>query len=159
MKKIISFLKTRKAKVVIVLLLAFLLVNVVEIIVSSQIKSRNDEWGLKVTTSNVSPTGLTMTIERGESEKSEEFMTGQAYWLERRTLFGWKSLEPVDGHGPAFLAVAYGIKEGESRDFRRNWEHAFGRLRPGVYRICTEDRVGQIMTEQPVLYATFVVLF
>lgn len=183
-EKITNLMKKRVTKVIIVLVIVFMVINIVEIIVTSQTASRNKEWGLKLTVSNVSSTGLTMTIERDNSERSEELTVGDTYWVEKRTLFGWKPLEYVEGGSMSSGLLAWPLDDGDSKSFNKNWEKAFGKLGPGVYRISTDalierkkehnytaedfvrnpelkEQIEQELEKDPdpVVYATFVVLF
>ena len=176
-EKIKNLMKRRGIKVIIALLIVFMLINIVEIIVTSQTASRNKEWGLKLTVSNVSSTGLTMTIERNDSERTEVLSVGSSYWVEKRTIFGWTPLEFIEGGSMSPSLMTDDImKDGNSRSFKKNWERAFGKLEPGVYRIRTDayiigkwkpsaeeliknPELKDKIEKDPVLYATFVVLF
>lgn len=182
-EKIRKLLNKRVMKVIIIVLIAFVLLNIGEIIVTSQTASRNKEWGLKLTASNVSTTGLSLTMERENSERYEELTTGDSYWLEKRTLFEWKPLELEEGKSLGFLAIGYPLDDGDSQIWNYvNWEDSYGELGPGIYRIAKDasfQRVSKYSMEEllfnpelkaeqerereqdpdPIVYATFVVLF
>lgn len=173
-EKIANLLKKRVTKVIIVVLVAFIIINIAEIIISSKTTSRNEEWGLKMTTSNVSSTGLSLIMERENSERSEKLSPAGIYRLYKRTVFGWKPLGLKEGKRIDVIGTNAPIANGESQTLEQDWEDEFGKLGPGVYRISKEfvindkwetslkeviknpelrDRIG----ETPVLYATFVV--
>lgn len=161
-KRIVS-----KLKIITGVIAILLIANGITIGVSSYLNSRDMEWQIQMSVSDVSPTGLKLTIERDLSERTEELIVGSDYWIQKRTLFGWKNLD--GGQGMITTALAIPIKEGERVDTRVDWEQGYGRLWPGVYRICKlsstqdcysyseEERV-ELNLEQK-LCATFLVLF
>ena len=150
-------MKKRVLKIVVIVLAAVLLLEGISIAVSCIFASRDKEWGLKLSASDVSSKGLTLTMERNNSQREEDLTVGSDYWVQRKTLFGWKGLEAADG-GIFFDAIGYPMNEGDSQSFKVNWENYFGRLWPGVYRIY-KNAVTDGQTASPTVYATFFVLF
>ena len=134
---------------------------------SAYANSQDKEWGLHLYATDVSSTGLTLTLQRYGSEREEELVTGGNYWLQEKTLTGWKDLETLDGETPAYFLVAYPMDEGDEQTWTCSWEHSFGKLSPGIYRISKESGVHGIgkyseeeikeLNLEPTVYATFIV--
>ena len=61
-------------------------------VASAYANSQDKEWGLHIYATDVSSTGLTLTMQRYDSEREEGLMTGGNYWLQEKTLTGWKDL-------------------------------------------------------------------
>lgn len=162
-------MKQKVIKIIVIVLAAVLLLEGISIATSSIFASRDKEWGLKLSAENVSSKGLTLTMERKNSEREEDLTVGDDYWVQRKTLLGWKDLKAVDEKGIVFHALAYDMNEGDSKTWNVRWEQGFGRLWPGVYRIykdaSTDDCYSHSEEEikeqnlNPTLYATFIVLF
>ena len=148
-----------------VIMVAWIVVVGVDVLVSSYFDARNDEWGLKLSVSDVSSKGLTLHLERDDSENEESLMYGRSFLVEKRTLIGWKSLTPKNGY--VFTAEGYLLEEMDSKSINLNWEGLFGGLSPGIYRIKKETSVHRYMSNQDErvdrleqeLYATFVVFW
>ena len=150
-------MKKRILKIVVIVLAAVLLLEGISIAVSSIFASRDKEWGLKLSASDVSAKGLTLTMERKNSEREEALTVGDDCWIQRKTLFGWKDVKAKSG-GIVFTSIGYPMNEGDSKSWNVNWENYFGRLWPGVYRI-NKSATTDGQTSETTLYATFIVLF
>lgn len=136
-------------------------------VASAYANSQDKEWGLHIYATDVSSTGLTLTLQRYGGEREEELVTGDDYWLQVKTLTGWKDLETLDGEIPPYFLVAYPMDEGDEKTWNENWEYSFGKLSPGIYRISkssstwdsskhSEEEIEELNLE-PTVYATFVV--
>lgn len=134
---------------------------------SAYADAQDKEWGLHLYATDVSSTGLTLTLQRYDSQREEELVTGGNYWLQEKTLTGWKDLETLDGEKPAYFLIAYPMDEGDEKTWTCSWEHSFGKLSPGIYRISkssstwgssrlSEEERAELNLE-PTVYATFVV--
>lgn len=91
-------------------------------------------WGITMTAADVTPTGLTLTITQSGGSVSGEFITGSWYQLDTLTSDGWHEL-------PLLLDVAwtdegYPIEPNGSRQYSHDWTSLYGKLPPGIYRIC-----------------------
>ena len=95
---------------------------------SSYSSSRDKEWGLKISASDISSTGLKLTLTRSNAEKTERLLTDDSYWLQKWTLFGWKYIDTVDGEGIVSIGVACSIENGEELNWNVDWERDFGKL-------------------------------
>ncbi len=163
------FVKNKVIKVVVIVLVAVLLLEGISIAVSSVFASRDKEWGLKLSVSGVSSKGLTLTMERNDSEKEENLTVGDDFGIQRKTLLGWKDLKTSDGNGIVFHSIGYPMNDGDSKTWNLQLNRVFGRLWPGVYRIykdaSTDDCYSHSEEEikeqnlNPSLYVTFIVLF
>lgn len=148
-----------------VIMVAWIVVVGVDVLVSSFFDARDDEWGLKLSVSDVSSKGLTLHLERDDSKHEETLTYGSGYLVEKRTLIGWKLVNAKDGY--FFTAEGYWLENIDSKSQNINLEGKFGRLSMGIYRIrkttmvdgyfrCSEDEREGLDQE---LYATFVVLW
>ena len=161
-------MRKRIRKIIIISLIAVLLLDAIIVAISSYITSRDKEWGLHVSATNVSSTGLTLTLERKDSENTNHLTTGDDYWVYKKTILGWKALKTIDDTGITFLSIGYPMDNGDSKTWDIKWDLYFGKLAPGIYRIskgCSADSSGYSEEEikeqnlEPKLYATFLVLF
>ena len=162
-------MKKKVIKIVAIVFVAVLLLDGIITAVSSFTASKDKEWGLELSTSNVSAKGATLTIERKNSKREEDLTVGEEWGIQRKTLFGWKDLKTVDEYGMIWLAIGYPMNEGDSKTWNLQWERSYGRLWPGIYRIykdaatddCYRHSEEEIKEQNlnPTLYATFVVIF
>ena len=134
---------------------------------SAYANSQDKEWGLHLSATDVSSTGLTLTLQRYDSEREEELTTGNDYWVQRKTLFGWEDLQTIDGVIVENYPIGLEMQEGDEQVWELDWETIFGKLTPGIYRISKQsiaDDYGKYSEEEikelnlePTVYATFVV--
>lgn len=146
------------------ILAAWIVANGVDVLVSSFFDARNFDWGLELSVSDVSSKGLTLHLERNDTKHSDNLTYGNPFFLEKRTLIGWKKLTPKNNY--AFTAVGYFLKKVDSRSMNIDLEGWFGRLPMGIYRIkkttsvdgyyrYPEDEREGLEQE---LYATFIII-
>ena len=148
-----------------VIMAAWIVAVGVDVLVSSYFDARDDDWGLKMTVSNVSSKGINIHLERNDLENEEPLTYGSDFMLEKRTLIGWKTLYPENGY--VFTAEGYELKNKDSRSMDINFEWRFGKLPIGVYRIYKssivdgyfrypEDEREGLSQD---LYATFIIIW
>ena len=162
-------MKKKVIKIVVIALAALLLFEGISIAISSIVESKDKEWGLKLSTSNVSAKGVTLTMERNNSERKDNLTTGDDFGIQRKTLFGWRDLKTSDGNEMVFLSIGYPMNDGDSKTWNLQLNRVYGRLWPGFYRIykdaATDDcyRYSEEEREEqnlnPVVYSTFFVIF
>lgn len=167
--KEISINISPKAKKVVriagVILVAWIVAVGVDVLVSSFFDARNFDWGLKLSVSDVSSKGLTLHLERNDTKNEETLTYGSDFFVQQRTLIGWKELAPKNGY--FFTAEGYWLEEIDSKSTNINLEGWFGRLPMGIYRIkkttsvdgyyrYPEDEREGLEQE---LYATFVIIW
>lgn len=155
-------MKKKNVKFLAIILTIIFFINGSILIVSSYSSSRDKEWGLKISASDISSTGLKLTLKRSNADKTERLLTDDSYWLQKWTLFGWKYIDTVDGEGIVSIGVACSIENGEELNWNVDWERDFGKLLPGVYRInrTIESSSSFVVNEyNKKLYATFIVIF
>ena len=148
-----------------VIMVAWIVANGVDVLVSSFFESRNFEWGLKLSVSDVSSKGLTLHLERNDTKNEETLTYGSDFFVQQRTLIGWKELTPKNEY--FFTAEGYWLEEIDSKSMNINLEGWFERLPMGIYRIkkttsvdgyyrYPEDEREGLEQE---LYATFVIIW
>ena len=148
-----------------VIMVAWIVANGVDVLVSSYFDARDFDWGLKMTVSDVSSKGLILNLERDDTKNEETVTYGESFFVQKRTLIGWKWLEPKNGY--VFTAVGRWLERVDSCSTNINLEGMFGRLPMGIYRIkkttsvqryksYPEDGVDRVEQE---LYATFIVIW
>ena len=77
-------------------------------------------------------TGMQYTLSNDTEDCAFEY--GADYVIERWSLFGGWS----EYHGPkthTVFAIKYYLLPGMSQEFTANWEHDYGELPPGLYRL------------------------
>jgi len=153
----------KNVKLLVIILTIIFLINGSILIVSSYSSSRDKDWGLKISASDISSSGLKLTLKRSNGEKNERLLTDDSYWLQKWTLFGWKNIDTVGGEGIVSIGVASYVENGGELNWNINWERDFGKLLPGIYRInkkVESSSSGSDIDEyNKELYATFVVIF
>ena len=148
-----------------VIMAAWIVAVGVDVLVSSYFDARDFDWGLKLSVSDVSSKGLTLHLERDDSENEETVTYGDPFFIQKRTLIGWKWLEPKNGY--VFTAVGHWLETIGSCSENINLEGWFGGLPMGIYRIKKETSVQRYKSNpdegvdrlEQELYATFVVLW
>lgn len=154
---------TKKKNIIIAVSVVVLIALVTGFIFYTYLSSKNDTWGIQLSVENVSSTGLTLHMNRKSEDSSLDLDTGHNYWLQKRTLFGWESVEGGSGFNLEGLIV----DEDFSYTWNINWEMSYGKLLPGIYRIAkdvtaydcynaAEDKRENI---DQIYYATFIVVF
>ena len=116
-----------------VILVAWIVAVGVNVLVSSFFDARNFDWGLKLSVSDVSSKGLTLHLERNDTKNEEALTYGSDFFVQQRTLIGWKELTPKNEY--FFTAEGYWLEEIDSKSTNINLEGWFGRLPMGIYRI------------------------
>ena len=151
-------MKKRILKVMVIVLATVLLLEGISVVVSSVFASRDKEWGLKLSVSDVSAKGLSLTMERNHSEREENLTVGDDFGIQRKTFLGWRDLKTSDGNGIVFHAIGYPMNDGDSKTWNLQLNRVYGRLWPGVYRI-NKSATTDGQTSETTVYATFFVLF
>ena len=105
-----------------------------------QRENERADWGLTLTVSGVTPTGLTLTFTQSGGQPTGELEYGSRYWLERKDGEGWTRrsdiLEP--SVNLAWTDEAYMIPMNDQTSWEVDWSWLYGRLSPGRYRIGKE---------------------
>lgn len=90
-----------------------------------------DEWGIKLWVTDVSPTQLTLHMQREDEPRKWDLHTGESYGIDKWTLFGWRGLNKKE----YFTLVAYSVGENYYDSWNVNLETERGGLPMGLYRI------------------------
>ena len=100
---------------------------------NSDISEENlpDDWGVTLSVSDVTATGLTAIFKQSGGNPTGELMTGSYYRLENKD----KELAYIVEGDVAWTAEAYMIQKDDSVSMQVNWEWLYGTLEPGTYRI------------------------
>lgn len=124
-----------------------------------QWENERADWGLTLTASDVTPTGLTLTFAQSGGQPTGSLQYGSNYWLERKDGEGWTQrsdiLEP--GVNLAWTDEAYMIPMNGQTSWEVDWSWLYGQLSPGHYRVgkkVTDFRKAGDYDEQ-VYYAEF----
>ena len=146
-------------KITVTVLVAWIVVNGVIVLITSFFQSRNSEWGLKISVSDVSSKELTLNLERNDKKHKETMMYGRDFFIQKRTLIGWRWLTPKGGY--VFTSEGYLLETEDSESWNMKLEGMFGKLPIGVYRIKKTVSVdlGERNWLEQELYATFVIIW
>ena len=90
-----------------------------------------DDWGLTLSVSNVTATGLTVIFTQSGGNPTGELMTGSYYRLESAD----GELAYIVEGDVAWTSEAYMIPKDGSVSMSVNWEWLYGALEPGTYKI------------------------
>ncbi len=97
------------------------------------------DWGVSLSATNVTPTGLTVVFTQSGGSDAAELTTGSYYVIQKRSGQGWEDVETlVPKSELAWTAEAIIIFKNESRPLEINWEWLYGALPAGEYRIGKE---------------------
>lgn len=142
-----------------VIMVAWIVANGVDVLVSSFFDARDFDWGLKMTVSDVSSKELTLNLERNDKKHKETMMYGRDFFIQKRTLIGWRWLTPKGGY--VFTSEGYLLETEDSESWNMKLEGMFGKLPIGVYRIKKTVSVdlGERNWLEQELYATFVIIW
>lgn len=121
----------------------------------------SDNWGLALTASQVTPNGMMLTCTQAGTHHVGMLITGRHFWLERKTEHGWEVLEPITDE-VIFTTEGLLISQNGSVSWDVRWDHIYGTLEPGVYRMgkdVTMDPSNKLMgqLETKTFYAEFIV--
>lgn len=97
-----------------------------------------DAWGIRLSASAVTPTGLTLLCEQSGGHATGELQTGSKYWLETRSDHQWVPVNPLSEEEIFWTAIAYLIPKNDSVEWEVKWEQLYGALPAGTYRIGKE---------------------
>ncbi|MBR3046331.1 MAG: M56 family metallopeptidase [Oscillospiraceae bacterium] len=96
-------------------------------------------WGVSLSATNVTPTGLTVVFTQSGGSDAAELTTGSYYVIQKRSGQGWEDVETLIPKSElAWTAEAIIIFKNESRPLETNWEWLYGALPAGEYRIGKE---------------------
>ena len=98
----------------------------------------HDKWGITLYADNVTPKGLTLKIEQFGGNPSGTLEYGAAYTLETTVNDEWESVETITGEPLVWNMLAYGVKMNDVSEININFEHGYGELKPGFYRLKKE---------------------
>lgn len=102
-------------------------------------KKENNTWGIKLTATNVSPTGLTLLFNQSGGNPSGDLQTGSLYWLEVLIDNQWIPVEMLpSANDIGWTDEAYIINMNDITEWEVNWEWLYGELPIGRYRIGKE---------------------
>ena len=91
-----------------------------------------DPWGLTLTATDVTPTGLTLLFTQEGGAPTGTLTTGQPYSIECYQDGQWETLNsPVTN----WTTEGWGISMNQTVSFQVNWASHYGSLDPGLYRI------------------------
>lgn len=120
----------------------------------------HDKWGIRMYADNVTDTSITLTVEQFGGEAEGELQTGSWYEIEKMNDGTWEKLEYLPHeYEVAWKSVAYMVPSFERTELEINWEHLYGKLSPGYYRIGKEimDFKGTGDFETEMYYAEFTI--
>lgn len=123
------------------------IVNSLEEIVDMQFAGERKEnfatekpnWGIQLTATNVTPTGLTLVCKQSGGQPTGGLQTGSFYWLEVQIDNEWVSVEMLPReYERAWTDEAWIIPMKDSVEWDMDWESLYGELPIGEYRIGKE---------------------
>lgn len=101
--------------------------------------TENDIWGIQLTASEITPTGLTLICRQSGGEATGELHTGSFYSLEKKTGNQWSPAEMLpQKYDVAWTSEAWIIPMDDKAEWKVDWEWLYGTLPPGNYRIGKE---------------------
>ena len=92
------------------------------------------DWGLAFSASNVSPSGLELICVQSGGDYSGQLMTGDHYYIERKTDSGWEVVSFAE-ENYVWISADMKISENEACTWRLDWSNIYGALPPGSYRL------------------------
>ncbi len=119
------------------------------------------DWGITLTASDVTPTGLIIVCEQAGGTLEGNLQTGSDYWLEVYEKDTWQRVPNLleDSASLSWTAEAWHIAHDGTTQWSIDWEWLYGELSTGTYRIgkSISDSVEGLISEKQSYYATFVI--
>lgn len=117
----------------------------------------DDSWGIALSSTNVSNTGLTLICSQNGGEITGELQTGEKYWIEEKVDGKWQELSTPEK--PIWQDLSYTIKMQNLTQWDIQWSDLYGTLPQGKYRIGKEiqDFRGGSDYDEKAYYAEFVI--
>ena len=117
-----------------------------------------DTWGVQLTESKVTSTGMTLVSKQSGGEVTGDLQTGSYYLLEKQINEEWVAVETLSSENEiAWDDMAWIIPKDDNVEWELNWEWLYGELDEGNYRIGKEimdfKNTGDYDTE--IYYANF----
>lgn len=98
-----------------------------------------DTWGIQLTTTKITPSGLILVCNQSGGEPTGDLQTGSYYLLEKQINEEWIALEMLPSeHKIGWDEVAWIIPIDDTVEWEVNWEWLYGDLPNGNYRIGKE---------------------
>lgn len=95
-------------------------------------KITNDKITMEVKQGTLTKSSATIIM---KNKTKEEYTYGEPYHLEIKHNDSWHILELEPNNDIFFTMPAYSLKAGESVEKKCEWEHGYGQLKKGTYRI------------------------
>ncbi len=100
------------------------------------IEAYTDDWGIKLSAKNITPTRLTLLCEQEQGEPKGELASGFFYTLEKLENGHWTELKPlIPKEEMAFNDEILQILPSQITEYNVDWTSFYGTLNPGHYRI------------------------
>lgn len=117
----------------------------------------DDSWGIALSTTDVSNTGLTLICSQNGGEITGELQTGEKYWIEEKVDGKWQELSTPEK--PIWQDLSYTIKMQNLTQWDIQWSDLYGTLPQGEYRIGKEiqDFRGGSDYDEKTYYAEIVI--
>ncbi len=116
------------------------------------------DWTVELTVSDVTPTGLKLTIALDGGAPKGELNTGSEFWLEKKDGYIWTSVDKlIKDEDTSWTMEAYIISDKDSPELNVSWSYLYGELPAGEYRIGKKisDLIKPGESEQRTFYAEF----
>ncbi|MDO4617971.1 MAG: hypothetical protein Q4B31_00440 [Clostridia bacterium] len=94
--------------------------------------------GITLMASEITPTGLKLTIKQEGGNPTGEIQYGAEFFLERYENAEWTHVHYIADGGVAWNQLAYGVEMNSKAEQNINWENIYGRLPNGKYRFSKE---------------------
>ena len=92
------------------------------------------DWGITLTTENVTAGGCTLVCTQSGGGAQGTFSTGLAFFLAREGENGFEEIPTSQEYSVPALGI--GIPREKTVRWDLTWEHMYGALPPGNYRVC-----------------------
>lgn len=127
---------------------------------NSDINIDIDEWGIALTTSNVTPTSVTINCSQKDGQYVKELITGSFFCIQKLEDGEWVDV-PYKDNEIAFCwtAEAWIIPLNDNVSWDVNWDWIYGELSSGEYRIGKEIMIFRKTGDydESIMYANFII--
>lgn len=123
-----------------------------------EFEKKQDDWGITLTATDVTPTGLTIVCEQVDGEQQGELQTGSPYCLEVFEDNTWQVVSYLpQEYDVAWTAEAWVLSLNDTTEWSVEWEWLYGKLPQGEYKISKSimDFIETGNYEEQTYYATF----
>ncbi len=116
-----------------------------------------EDWGITLSATDVTPTGLTIVCMQDEGAVKGELSTGSYFSISKQENGDWVDIDYTTKEEVSWTAMAWSVPLNDRVEWTVGWEQIYGALPQGDYRISKSimNIIESENHEEQTYYATF----